>query len=71
MSMSLALSICKLFILLFHLFCLQNYFNCILFILLVNGEQFKIIIFFLLFATAAADLFGIVTVALTSIYASL
>ena len=60
--MSLALSICILFIALMQL---------------VNGVQFLIIIFFLLFASAAAAaaaaaaVFGTVIVALTSIYASL
>ena len=57
MSVSLALSICVLFILLIQL---------------VNGAQFLIIIFFLLFAAAPpAAVFGTVIVALVSIYASL
>ena len=55
MSMSLALSICVLFILLMQL---------------VYKVNFLIIIFFLLF-TAAATMFGTVIVAPTGIYASL
>ena len=57
MAMSLALSICVLFISLMQL---------------VNGAQFLIIIFFILFAAAAATaVFGTVIVVLTSIYVSL
>ena len=57
MSMSLALSTCLLFISLMQL---------------VNGVQFLIIKFFLLFGFApSAAVFGTVIVALTSIYASL
>ena len=57
MSMSLTLTIYALFISLVQL---------------VNGAQFLIIIFFILFAAApAAAVFGTVIVALTSIYASL
>ena len=57
MSMSLALSIYVLYILLIQI---------------VNVEQFLIIIFFLLFAAApAAVVFEAVISALTSIYASL
>ena len=57
MSMSLTLTIYVLFISLVQL---------------VNGAQFLIIIFFILFAAApAAAVFGTVIVALTSIYASL
>ena len=52
MSMSLALSICVLFILLMKS---------------VNGAQFLIIIFFLLFGFAAVPVFGAVIVPLTSI----
>ena len=50
--MSLALSICVLFFSLMQL---------------VNGEQFLIIIFFLLLGFAAVSMFGNVIVALTSI----
>ena len=57
MSMSLTLTIYALFISLVQL---------------VNGAQFLIIIFFILFAAApAAAVFGTVIVALTNIYASL
>ena len=56
MSMSLALSIRVLFISLMQL---------------VNGAQFIITIFFLLFGFAAAAVFGTVIVPFTSIYASL
>ena len=54
MSVSLALSICVLFISLMQL---------------VNGAQFFIVIFIILFTTVAV--FGTVIVALTSIYTSL
>ena len=57
MSISLALSICVLFISLMQL---------------VNGAQFLIIVFFLFYAPAqASTVFGTVIVALTSVYASL
>ena len=56
MSMSLALSICVLFISLMQF---------------VNGAQFLIIFFTLPAAAPAATVFGSVIVALTSIYASL
>ena len=56
MSMSLALSICALFISL-----MQS----------LNGAQFLIIMFFLLFRFAAVPVFGTVIVPPTSIYASL
>ena len=57
MSMSLALSMCVLFISLMQL---------------LNGAQFLIILFFLLFAAAScAAVFGTVIISLTSIYASL
>ena len=52
MSMSLELSICTSFISLMQL---------------VNGAQYLIIIFFLLFPFAAVPVFGTVIVALTSI----
>ena len=56
MSMSLALSITVLIISLMQL---------------VNGAQFLIIVFFLLFGSAAAAVFGTFIVAFTSLYASL
>ena len=54
--MSLALSICVLFILI-----TQS----------VNGAQFLINIFFLLFGFAAVPVFGTIIFRLTSIYASI
>ena len=56
MSMSLGLSICVLFISLMQL---------------VNGAQFLIIIFFLLFGSTTAAVFETVIIALACIYASL